>query len=156
MARPKPRVILATDHAGFRLKQEIADFLLKQGYSVEDFGADTDKEPSDYPDYIIPAAEKVAASRGRSVAIIFGGNGMGEAVAANKVRGIRAVTAYDAYTVKTARIDDNANILSLGGRTAVGKPAVAKKLVRLFLTTDFPGASRHRRRLKKIADYEKR
>lgn len=157
MARPRPKIYLATDHAGFRLKETIADYLGKKGYTIKDFGAFTDQnEQDDYPDFIIPLAEAVAKSRGRAVGLIFGGNGLGELVAANKVKGIRAVTAYDRQSAVTSRTDDNANILSLGGRTMTAEPKLAKRLVSLWLETPFSDAPRHRRRLRKISDYESR
>ncbi|MCK4858898.1 MAG: RpiB/LacA/LacB family sugar-phosphate isomerase, partial [candidate division Zixibacteria bacterium] len=151
-----PKVCLGTDHAGFRLKEEIAAFLRKKGYKIEDFGTYTEDSPDDYPDFIIPTAEAVAKSRGKAVGIIFGGSGLGECLAANKVPGIRAVAAYDRYTVKMSKLHNNANVLSLGSRTITGKSQVAKRLVKLWLETKFSGDFRHQRRLKKISDYEKR
>ena len=150
------KVYLGTDHAGFQLKEEIADFLRKKGYKVKDFGAYNEDPLDDYPDFIIPTAEAVAKSRGKAVGIIFGGSGLGECIAANKVPGIRAVAAHDRYTIKMSKLHNNANVLSLGSRTITGKPQVAKRLVKLWLETKFSGDSRHQRRLKKVSDYEKR
>lgn len=157
MARPLPKICLAADHAGYRLKEVIADFLGKKGYTIEDFGSFSAKNPKDdYPDFIIPAAEAVAKSKGRAVGIFLGGTGLGECLAANKVKGIRAVAAFDAFTVRKSREHNNANVLSLGGRTITGDPARAKRLVSLWLKTPFSNAPRHRRRLKKISEYESR
>ncbi|MBN1585404.1 RpiB/LacA/LacB family sugar-phosphate isomerase [Candidatus Uhrbacteria bacterium] len=154
--KPRPKIYLATDHAGFPLKEEIAVFLRKKGYSVRDFGAFSPNPDDDYPDFVIPAAEAVAKSGGRAVGIVFGGSGLGECLAANKVKGIRAVTVYDRFTAQASRKHNNANIMSLGSRTASGKTALAKRLVGLWLETDFSGDLRHRRRLRKIKDYEKK
>lgn len=157
MARPLPKIYLAADHAGYRLKEAIAGFLRKKGYKVEDFGAyDARDRQDDYPDFVLPAAEAVARSRGRALGIVFGGSGLGECLAANKVKGIRAVAAYDRFTVRKSREHNNANVLSLGSRTRTGDLAVAKRLVSLWLKTPFCEAPRHRRRLKKISDYESR
>ncbi len=147
-------VYLGTDHAGFALKEMIKDFLVGLGYHVHDVGAFDDK-PSDYPDFIIPAA--AAAGRDKNArAIVFGGTGIGECIAANKVRGVRAALVYDPYTAKMSRLHNDANVLCLGGRTVTKKIALAKRLVKTWLETPFSGATRHARRLKKISRYESR
>ncbi len=151
----KPVIYLATDHAGLKLKNAIKAFLVEKGYHVHDVGAYTEDAGDDYPDFIIPAAEAVAKTRG-ALGIVFGGSGVGEALAANKVDGIRAVMAYDAFTAKKSREHNDANVLSLGGRTATKDLRLAKKLVTLWLTTPFSGDKRHARRIKKISAYEKR
>ncbi len=152
----KPVICLGTDHAGFSLKEEIKKHLIDLGYEVKDFGAQTADSADDYPDFIIPAAEAVAASNGRAVGIVFGGSGIGECMAANKIRGIRAAMPFDAYTASLSRQHNDANVLCLGGRTATGDVETAKRLVRIWLETPFTGDERHVRRLKKIADYEAR
>ena len=86
----------------------------------------------------------------------MGGSGIGECIAANKVPGVRAALVYDDYTAKMSRLHNDANVLCLGARTPSGAPAAAKKIVGTWLRTAFTGDARHRRRLKKIADYEKR
>ena len=149
----KPPIYIATDHAGFALKETIKDFLLKLGYDVKDLGA-YDATMSDYPDYIIPAAEAVAAAGGEAFGIVFGGTGTGEAIAANKVVGVRAVVAYDAFTAKESREHNDANVLCLGGRTVTKNTTLAKKIVKLWLATPYSHADRHVRRLKKISYYE--
>jgi len=151
----KPVIYLATDHAGLKLKNAIKVFLLEMGYHVHDVGAYEKDADDDYPDFIIPAAEAVAKTRG-SMGIVFGGSGVGEALAANKVNGIRAVMAYDAFTAKKSREHNDANVLSLGERTVTKNLRLAKRLVKLWLETSFSGDKRHVRRLKKIAAYEKR
>ncbi|MEK9152506.1 MAG: RpiB/LacA/LacB family sugar-phosphate isomerase, partial [Patescibacteria group bacterium] len=126
MPTQKTIVFLGTDHAGFALKEAIKAYLKKLGYDVRDMGA-ADDAPSDYPDFILPAAMSVAAARGKAVGIVFGGSGIGESIAANKVRGIRAALAYDLYTAKMSRQHNDANVLCLGGRTVTKKLALAKK-----------------------------
>jgi ribose 5-phosphate isomerase B len=153
---PKPVVYLGTDHAGLRLKNAVKDDLIARGYHVHDIGA-FDGVASDYPDFVIPAAEAVAASkRGEAFGIVFGGSGIGECIAANKVRGVRAALVYDRYTARMSREHNDANVLCLGGRTATKRPADAVRLVRLWLATPFSNAPRHARRLKKIARFERR
>ncbi len=151
----KPVIYLGADHAGLKLKNAIKAFLIALGYHVHDVGAYTEDRNDDYPDYVIPAAETVAKTRG-SKGIVFGGSGVGEALAANKVNGIRAVMAYDTFTAKKSREHNDANVLSLGGRTVTKNLRLAKRLVKLWLETPFSGDMRHVRRLKKIAAYEKR
>ncbi len=153
--RRKIVIYLGTDHAGFALKTAVKEDLVRLGYHVHDLGA-FDDAPSDYPDFIIPAAEAVARSKGAARGIVFGGSGIGECVAANKVRGIRAAMPFDAYTASLSRQHNDANVLCLGGRTATGEVETAKRLVRIWLETPFTGDERHVRRLKKIADYEAR
>ncbi len=151
----KPVICLGTDHAGFRLKEAVKAYLRRAGYEVKDLGAYAEGTPDDYPDFILPAAEAVAKARGRAMGIVFGGSGLGECIAANKVPGIRAVAAYDTYTAKMSRRHNDANVLCLGERTAPGRAGSAKRLIKNWLTTRFSGEVRHVRRLKKIAAYEK-
>jgi len=155
MKKRSPIVCLATDHAGFELKEAVAVYLRRLGYPVRDLGAFS-AEPSDYPAFIIPAAEAVARSSGRAVGIFFGGSGIGECLAAGKVMGIRSTLVYDAYSAKLSREHNDANVMCLGARTPSGRPATARRLVRIWLTTPFSEAARHRRRLKAISEYEER
>ncbi|MEY4744878.1 MAG: hypothetical protein RL272_823 [Candidatus Parcubacteria bacterium] len=151
----KPTIHLGTDHAGLVLKEAIKLYLVRLGYHVHDHGA-FDAAPSDYPDFIIPAAEAVARARGAAMGVVFGGSGIGECIAANKVAGIRAALAYDGYTAKMSRVHNDANVLCLGGRTATRDVALAKRIVRTWLATPFSGDARHVRRIKGIASYERR
>ncbi|HTK05263.1 MAG TPA: RpiB/LacA/LacB family sugar-phosphate isomerase [Candidatus Eisenbacteria bacterium] len=155
MTARKPTVHLGTDHAGLALKNAVKAYLVRLRYHVHDAGA-FDGSPSDYPDFIIPAAEAAARSRGSAVAIVFGGSGIGECIAANKVRGARAALVYDRYTARMSREHNDANVLCLGSRTVTKDFALAKRLVKVWLETRFSGDVRHVRRLKKIASYEKR
>lgn len=150
----KMTIHLGTDHAGFTLKEKIKAMLTKLGHTVVDHGAKS-TEPSDYPDYILPAAEAVANSKGKAMGIVFGGSGIGECIAANKVRGVRAALVYDAYTAKLSREHNDANVLCLGSRTVTKNLALVKKLVSLWLATKFSNETRHVRRLAKISAYEK-
>lgn len=153
--RRKPIVYLGTDHAAFALKEELREYLCRAGYKVTDLGA-FDGKPSDYPDFVIPAAEAAAAAPGRAVAIVLGGSGIGECIAANKVRGVRAALVYDTYTARKSREHNDANVLCLGARTESGGTRQAKHLVKLWLETAFTKEARHKRRIRKIGDYEKR
>ncbi len=148
-------VFLASDHAGFKLKESVKRFLKSSGFEVRDFGAFSEK-PCDYPDYVIPCCEAVAAGRSGAKGIVFGGTGIGECIAANKVKGIRAAIAFDASTARTTREHNDSNVLCLGGRTKTRKPGVWKKIVFTWLSTSFSNEERHKRRLKKISEYEKR
>jgi ribose 5-phosphate isomerase B len=145
------RVGIATDHGGFTLKEELAAELRAEGHEVVDFGAHSLTPDDDYPDFVIPLARAVAAGRvDRGVAIC--GSGVGAAVCANKVPGIRAGLIHDHFSAGQGVEDDHMNILCMGGRT-VGA-AVAWDLVRTFLSSQFSQAERHLRRLGKVASLE--
>jgi ribose 5-phosphate isomerase B len=143
------RIALATDHAGFPLKAPIADWLASAGHEVVDFGTDS-TEPVDYPDLIAPAARAVAAGD-CDLGIVLGGSGTGEAIVANKVRGIRCVEAADPVTARLGREHNDANVLSMGARIVGTEIALA--CVAAFLTGEFQGG-RHTRRVAKIAALE--
>lgn len=151
-AAPSTPICLGSDHAGFWLKEAIKEYLVKLGHDVIDFGA-PDDSPSDYPDFILPAAQAAAALKAR--AIVFGGSGTGECIVANKVKGIRCALPYDAKTAKLCREHNDANAIALGSRTVTGDVKLAKRLVKIWLDTPFSAEPRHARRLKKIAQYEK-
>jgi len=151
--RQKPTIYLGTDHAAFALKEELRKYLGRAGYNVVDFGA-FDGSPSDYPDFIIPTAQAAAASHGKAVAIVLGGSGIGECIAANKVRGIRAALVYDSYTARMSREHNDANVLCLGARTPSGDIRTAKRLIKIWLETPFSKGARHKRRIGKIGQYE--
>src|SRR5208337_4803637 len=145
------RVGIATDHGGFGLKEELVAQLRAAGYEVVDFGAHGLNLGDDYPDFVIPLAQAVAAGKvERGIAIC--GSGVGASVCANKVRGIRAGLVHDHFSSRQGVEDDHMNIICMGGRT-VG-PAVAWDLVETFLAAEFSGASRHLRRLDKVASLE--
>ena len=142
------KIYLASDHAGFDLKQFLGTHLKDLGHEVEDCGALEIDPLDDYPDFIIPAAEKVAKnpySRG----IIMGGSGQGEAIAANRIKGIRAVVYYDGPIdiVTLSRAHNNANILSFGARFITQEKAA--EAVDLWLSEPFEGG-RHKKRIDKL------
>ena len=143
------QIILATDHAGFELKEKIKAYLKSLGYSVSDEGAFEYQPEDDYPDFISIAARRVASdpdARG----IIFGGSGVGEAIVANRERGVRAVvyTGGPEEIIQLSRQHNNTNILSFGARFV--SEDRAKEITSLWLQTDFSGEDRHIRRIYKI------
>ena len=142
-------IFLAADHAGFELKEHIKKYLKKAGYQVEDQGAYKFDPNDDYPKFIYKAAKKAASTK-NSKAIIFGGSGQGEAIVANKVKGIRA-TVYNSNNldlIKLSRTHNDANILSIGARFVSKQHAV--EAAKLWLSTDFSNEARHQRRIKQI------
>src|SRR3989338_6628639 len=113
-----PTIILGTDHAGFQLKEQVKAHLQKKGYSVKDMGSHAYDAEDDYPDFIIAAAREVAKKPAAAKGIIFGGSGQGEAIAANRIKGVRAAlyTGGDLSIIKLYRAHNDTNILSLGAR----------------------------------------
>jgi ribose 5-phosphate isomerase B len=145
------RVGIATDHGGYGLKEELLTHLRAAGHEVVDFGAHSLNPNDDYPDFVIPLARAVVAGEvERGVAIC--GSGVGAAVCANKIAGIRAAIIHDQFSARQGVEDDHMNIICMGGRT-VG-PAVAWDLVQTFLAAEFSHAERHLRRLGKVAVLE--
>jgi len=142
---------IASDHGGFDLKQDLAAKLRAAGHEVVDFGAHEPNPGDDYPDFVVPLARAVAAGElERGVAVC--GSGVGAAVCANKVPGVRAALIPDHFSARQGVEDDHMNILCLGGRT-VG-PATAWDLVEAFLGAELSQAERHLRRLAKVAALE--
>ena len=141
-------IFLASDHAGFVLKEKIKQHLKKKNLSFQDIGPFFLNKDDDYPDYIIPAAEKVAKTK-NSLGIILGGSGQGEAIAANKVKDIRAavIYQYNSKIIQLSKQHNNANILSLGARFLTKEQAI--EAVKIWLETPFEGG-RHQRRIEKI------
>lgn len=146
-------ISLAADHAAFKMKERIKDFLESAGYTVGDFGPRNLDPADDYPDFVIPAARAVAKDK-KSLGIVLGGTGIGECIAANKIKGARAALCYDTYTAKMSRKHNNANILCLGARTVTKNWPLTRRILKTWLATPFSGERRHARRLKKIARYE--
>jgi len=148
MQKKELKIFLASDHAGFDLKNKIKTYLEKNEILCEDFSPK--KIPNDdYPDQIFPLAKKVARTK-NSLGIIFGGSGQGEAIVANKVKGIRAAVIYNynSKIIKFSKEHNDANILSIGTRFFTEKDAI--KSVNLWLKTSFSNAPRHKRRIRKI------
>ena len=145
------RVGIAADHGGFGLKEELVSRIRAAGHEVADFGAYSLDPTDDYPDYVVPLSQAVAAGTvDRGVAIC--GSGVGASVCANKVKGVRACLIHDHFSAKQGVEDDHMSILCMGGRT-VG-PEVAWDLVETFLAAKFSQAERHLRRLAKVASLE--
>ena len=142
-------IYLASDHAGFELKNILVEFLRAQGRDVEDIGPAALQPGDDYPDFIKPLAQKVAQNK-CSFGIALGGSGEGESIAANRVEGARAAEYYggNLQVVRLARQHNDANVLSLGARFI--NTEHAKEAVELFLSTPFSGDERHARRIKKL------
>lgn len=139
------RIAIASDHAGFSYKTIIANWLVQQGLEVKDFGTDSDA-PVDYPDFIVPAARAVASghcNRG----IVLGGSGNGEAIAANKIKGVRCTLCWSEESARFARAHNDSNILSLGARLIPADLAI--KIVSVWLETPFDGG-RHVARVAKL------
>jgi ribose 5-phosphate isomerase B len=143
------RITIASDHAGYALKQSLLAHLKGAGHDVDDLGTHSE-EPVDYPPICAAAGRAVVAGRA-DFAIVLGGSGQGETMAANKVRGVRAALCHDEYTARLARQHNDANVLGLGGRILGEGLAVA--IVDEFLGSDFEGG-RHSRRVGQIADIE--
>jgi ribose 5-phosphate isomerase B len=143
------RVAIGSDHAGFELKGVLCTLLDELRVEYRDFGTYS-AEPVDYPDYVAPVARAVA--RGDyELGIVLGGSGTGEAIVANKVRGIRCVEAADPVVARLGREHNDANVLSMGAR--ITGVEVARECVREFLTAEFKGG-RHVPRIEKIARLE--
>ena len=163
------RVYIASDHAGYRLKEKIQALLVDKGYNVEDFGAYREDPGDDYPDYVKKAAEAVSKTPG-SRGIVFGGSGQGEAMVANKIKNIRASVFYgpmlptdvteiegsesnDPYEMlRLTRAHNDANMLSIGARFVTEEQA--EKAVLLFLESQFSGHERHLRRIAKMQELD--
>ncbi len=142
------RIAIATDHAGFGLKADLVAHLRETGHDVVDVGAYSFNPGDDYPDFVIPLAPAGDVERGVAVC----GSGVGAAICANKIPGIRAFLIHDHFSAKQGVEDDNMNIICLGARV-VGA-GVARDMVDAFLAARFSGASRHVRRLAKVASLE--
>jgi ribose 5-phosphate isomerase B len=139
------KIALGTDHAGFRLKEKVKTLLESLGHEVADFGTFSE-EAVDYPKFVRPAAEAVA--RGEcDRAVVFGGSGNGEAMTANKVRGVRCALCWSEESARLSRQHNDANVLSLGERLLPEELALA--IVRVWLTTEFEGG-RHALRIAQL------
>lgn len=154
MKKSKTKIFLATDHAGFELKEHVKRYLQKLGFNVVDKGAYAYDKDDDYPDFIAKAAKNVADTKG-SKGIIFGGSGQGETIVANKFKGVRAAVFYgnNLEIIKRSRTHNDANVLSIGARFTTKETAI--KAIELWLNTEFSNEPRHERRLKKIVQLEK-
>lgn len=143
------KISIGSDHAGYDYKQALAEMLRTQGHEVIDCGTHS-ADSTDYPLWCIPAAEKVAAGLADK-GIVVGGSGNGEAIAANKVKGIRCAIAWSDDTARLGSQHNNANVLSIGERMV--SLETAKRLVDIWLSTPFEGG-RHVNRIEELAKYE--
>lgn len=141
------KIALGTDHAGYLLKEKVEKHLESLGYRVMDFGTHS-IQPVDYPDYVRPAAESVA-SGDCDIGIIFGGSGNGEAMVANKVKGIRCAVCWDKESARLAKEHNNANMISIGSRMVTEQGGF--DIVDTWLESEFQGG-RHMRRIEKIEE----
>lgn len=149
--RKAERVALGSDHAGFQVKERLKPFLLGLGYDFRDLGTYSE-QPVDYPDVALAVAEVVASGE-CAWGILLDGAGIGSAIAANKVPGIRAALCYDEASARNSREHNYANVLTLGARLLDGD--LIRKIVETWLRTPF-GEERHLRRVNKIAEIERR
>lgn len=159
------KIALTTDHAGFEQLQKLQSFLEAMGHQCVNYGPESYDDTDDYPDFIVPAAQAVASGE-CEMGIIMGGSGQGEAMAANRVRGVRCAVYYGPAKAKAAlsvegepasddyeilrlsRQHNNANVLSLAARF-LDQPQI-EQAATLWLSTDFSGVERHARRIKKL------
>jgi ribose 5-phosphate isomerase B len=144
------RIAIGADHAGFALKEDLKDFLAGEGHEVRDVGTGSE-EPVDYPLFCAAAARAVVSGEADR-AIVLGGSGQGEQIAANKVDGIRAALCHDPYLARLSREHNDANVLAMGARVVAA--AYAREIVRVWLETPFEGG-RHVARLEQIAEIER-
>ena len=140
------KIAIGSDHAGFELKQKIVQYLKKKKITVKDFGTYSEQS-CDYSDFAFPVARAVAGKK-FDRGILICGSGVGMSVAANRIKGVRAVNVNDLYTARQSRQHGKANILCLGGRRL--SAAKALKILSVWLKTPFSGKARHLRRIKKI------
>lgn len=145
------KVILGSDHGGFELKEDIKKYLDELGMNSVDYGTYS-AAPVDYPDIAFLVAEEVSKSSD-NVGIILDGAGIGSAITANKVPGVRAANCHDTYTAKNSREHNDANVLTLGGRV-IGS-GLAREIVKVWLNSNFLG-DRHARRVEKMMAVEKK
>jgi ribose 5-phosphate isomerase B len=145
------KVYLASDHAGFNLKEKVKEFLLSKNYDVLDCGDFAPNKDDDYPVFVAIASEKVSQDV-NSRAIVFGKSGAGEEIVANKFENVRAVLGFSEENVKLARLHNDANILSLGSQFVNEEDAL--NFAQVFLETEFSNEQRHKRRIEEIKKLE--
>jgi ribose 5-phosphate isomerase B len=143
------RIAIGSDHAGYRLKEKLEQYVKELGHQVDDLGTHS-QEPTDYPPICAAVAREVRDGRADR-GIVLGGSGQGEQIAANKVRGIRAALCNDLFTARMSRAHNDANVLSIGARIVA--PALAREIVAVWLGSPFEGG-RHLRRVEQISEIE--
>lgn len=144
------KVYIGADHAGFKLKEKIKKFLDKKNIEYADLGNLIYEKTDDYPDFAFKVAENIV--RDKTYGVLLCGSAQGMVIAANKVKGARAVAINNIKDAKSSKVDDDANILCLAGRSL--NSTKAKKILMAWLNTSFSKATRHKRRVKKIIKYE--
>ncbi|MCR4426400.1 MAG: ribose 5-phosphate isomerase B [Firmicutes bacterium] len=145
------KIVIASDHGGYPLKEELKKYIVDLGHEVSDYGTHN-TDPVDYPDFAFLVAEAVArgaCDRG----IMVDGIGAASAIVANKVPGVRAASCSDTFTASMSRAHNDSNVLTLGARVVGG--GLAREIVKVWLTTEFEGG-RHMRRVSKVIDFERR
>ncbi|MEQ8634489.1 ribose 5-phosphate isomerase B [Gimesia maris] len=142
---PIKSIVIASDHAGYRYKRRIIEYLTKEGYQVEDMGTDS-TESVDYPDFIMPAARAVAEGK-YTRGIVLGGSGNGEAIAANRIKGVRCAVCWNEKSARLASMHNNANMISIGERMVSLHDVY--EIIDIWLSTPFEGG-RHARRIEKL------
>lgn len=146
------RVVIGADHGGYVLKQELAKYLEATGHEVVDAGAHSLEPLDDYPDFAKAVADSVA-SKDAQRGIMICGSGVGASVAANKIKGVRASVCHDTYSAHQGVEHDDMNVLCLGARVVGGE--LAREITTAFVSAEYSGEERHRRRLGKVLDMEK-
>jgi ribose 5-phosphate isomerase B len=144
-------VYLGSDHAGYELKQHLVEWLAAHGHEAIDCGPPAYDADDDYPPYVMQAAARTVADPG-SLGIVIGGSGNGEAIAANKVQGVRAALVWNEQTARLGREHNDANVISVGARMHTTDEAT--RFVEIFLGTPFSGVERHSRRIGMLTAYE--
>jgi ribose 5-phosphate isomerase B len=144
------RIAVAGDHRGLPYKEPLVRALSADGHAVSDLGTHS-TEPSDYPDYAVAVGTAVRDGQA-DLGVLVCGSGAGVSIAANKIRGVRAVLAHDLFTARQSREDDDANVICLGTRVVAVERAI--ELTRAFVAAQFSGAERHVRRLRKVLAIE--
>jgi ribose 5-phosphate isomerase B len=145
------KVAVGADHGGFPLNERVIAHLSQNGYEIIDFGTRTGSVADDYPDYALEVGR--AIQRGEAeIGILICGSGVGAAVAANKLKGIRAALCGDTYSAHQCREHDDCNVLCMGARVTGSE--LAMEIVRAFVNAKFTGEERHQRRLRKVAEME--
>jgi ribose 5-phosphate isomerase B len=144
-------IYMGSDHAGFKTKEKIRAYLEKKKIPYYDFTPEF-VDGDDYPDAAFAVSEKVAKTKGAR-GILVCGSGTGMIIAANKVKGIRAVAPYDVYTARMSKVDNDTNVIAFRGRGF--NVDLILRMLRTWLNTEFSGVARHKRRINKISKYEK-
>jgi ribose 5-phosphate isomerase B len=147
------RIAIGADHGGFPLNERVIEELRGAGHEIIDFGTHDGSQPDDYPDYAKQVGEAVQ-NAAAEIGVLICGSGVGAAVAANKLRGVRAALCGDTYSAHQSREHDDCNVLCLGARV-VGVE-LALEIVRSFVAARFTGEERHRRRLAKVKAMEEK